>query len=1806
MITVLRSNVTVSASVFDTCIATSLFDVDSSNLIVSNSLFTGIFTTSMFKLNISHLTAKYSNFFNCSGGFLFDSYQSILTLKSLESTDSIFGLWFNICEGGIYVKELSFFGVDHDLFYLDNCSQSILSGLTISHSNLKSLIYLLNSKVSISNITILNSTGSTLFAGCNSNLTLNSCYVSASVFNSLVSLSFSEIVTSSVELKFCRFSENLLFLSNSTSSFENLEIFDVHSNSFFTSLDSVTQFKNTIIRNFDFLTFLYLSRSNTIFNSLSKTTCQFQPLDYTVHDIVVIESELTFRNSEIAGCVLNDLFKNSVFLDTSLLVLDHLDSFLFLSSLSLVNSNCTIFSKYSIISKIVEVDDDTIIAETTSLINLAELSSNVSLSPSKHCCNTSLCHVSLYLEGIFGLANVMSIGVKHSQSFNYIYDSNSLNLIVGQSESFNFSSPLVLFSFIIDLMAFSYELFIPICSIEFISLQPPTRGGFVPLFASNLGLAPVIILDSTAAIEQSFEYSPDDHEILNILFFEGHGCHDMSISRSTDIEVVHFNYCFRQPYIQSISPNPFPLSGSLILKGSDFSTNFEYLSIIANRPQVVIVNYTHDEVIITIPYICHITSNNFEIFLVIGNQMSNSFQLTFGPPFLTYQPVPLSPSGGIILLNGVNFSKMLNCFYNSSIEFSVGASTVEVQSAHDMTIETGDLDGVTQFVIYVEFFRELNFLISIPVTSFVASNTDFVCFTGSSCVIEVYSYLQDFTYVATFIKSVDPEIIHILNFQPTVNSVVIAFISFNPGIPTDLEICGHFGCFPIFNLPFIIEPSFISPESIQLFNLPVATEILVEANGIAFYHFDVILNSFYFENCQSSLLSYNDSFLNFNVLISEVGNCVLLGSSFLNTCHFNLSFETNNYLIFPPVVFFNSRIEFILTEVISDLFITHGNQTVPVKPGVNILNLTDLSLFVTLHRISQSMTVSYVTSVFTNDIPDVLQTNFVQSFLIDLNLLPYNFEVSCAGNCDIHLDHFVNSSRISFVAFGPGAISPEFFFFYQSSNFIYRVPIVSKVAPRFQILSPTVITTSESSIVIIQSYSEFDLNSSFFTNESIIEPTHVELISNSDSFFAYRFELNLTSLPVYSGESVQNLFWFQPGFEKQFISSITIFNLELYSNDYVSVFQPRDVSISFQGQIISNLTCFIENQFFTAHVVDGALICKNVIIQTYRQHVTVDVYFNTFLLNSIEISGEAFLDEICFETFSSHPLVNSSEVISNLRKNLIFDGSRCCNVEVSHCSEYLSKFESASFLFQSKFDIYHVVITTNSSCRATESDLYFDLMVNNQTMFSFISCELITSGFSFASMCKLDLLLPKTSEITLIALENLYLLEIEFYGYKSNTCYEPFSFGKGVTSLGEVIDEDVRFRFNNQLFSSVLAVKHFVIQMSTFWSSSILIFPIELYSIHCYQSTVDHSLLFSSSAATTVHFLTTEIQFNTMYLNFSVPVMCSDFLNFIVDCTGEFTVVMSTFEFSDFYFLNDSLVFSVSNMINLGNHYFSVTHDLGQFHWNGTIFQYFNEVFEMSDFSTDECTNQFTFDNSCTLLKVNVLLTSQNLFSNYSKNLSTSDLKLHLASSSHILNIFDGSSLELVGPPLQSMTITFSYFSHSETINVFTNDCLLPKLNSGHGCLCPKGMEYNFVGDCVECTFNYYSSLEFNSECRSCPFPRITLQKGSSGLDQCVCPLNTLDSIDVCLPCPHLAECGFGNLTGIQPGFRLNTDTWELDECVFGSIVKRILADHVMLMEICVNTVLKMLVSVEFTVLDKNIYGSRFFSWYFLFYSFFV
>ncbi|KAL0245004.1 hypothetical protein GEMRC1_009084 [Eukaryota sp. GEM-RC1] len=197
----------------------------------------------------------------------------------------------------------------------------------------------------------------------------------------------------------------------------------------------------------------------------------------------MIESELMFFNSNISACISNGVFKNSFYLEKSRLFLVDLSNYLFLSSMTLIRSSCSFNSNFPIISKSITIDEESLITGSDYVVDLSQLSSNISIFPSKHCCNTSICQVSFQFDDIFVLENLMSISVQQSQSFQYFYHLDSLSLVLEHSKSFSYSDPSILLNFIIDQILFSYQLFIPICPIEFVSLEPPTRGGLVPLFA---------------------------------------------------------------------------------------------------------------------------------------------------------------------------------------------------------------------------------------------------------------------------------------------------------------------------------------------------------------------------------------------------------------------------------------------------------------------------------------------------------------------------------------------------------------------------------------------------------------------------------------------------------------------------------------------------------------------------------------------------------------------------------------------------------------------------------------------------------------------------------------------------------------------------------------------------------------------------------------------------------------------------------------------------------------------------------------------------------------------------------------------------------------------------------------------------------------------------------------------------------------------------------------------------------------------------------------------------------------------------
>ncbi|KAL0244386.1 hypothetical protein GEMRC1_008470 [Eukaryota sp. GEM-RC1] len=1097
--------------------------------------------------------------------------------------------------------------------------------------------------------------------------------------------------------------------------------------------------------------------------------------------------------------------------------------------------------------------------------------------------------------------------------------------------------------------------------------------------------------------------------------------------------------------------------------------------------------HSHEEIVHYIPYVCSVESNIFNVFLIIGNQSSNVFQLHLSAPRHDFFPLVLSPSGNILRLFGASFGKMFECFANSSIQMSGHSSQLQAIRRDELLIFTGNLVGLKQFITQIEFTTDISILLAIPITTLEAYNTSFVCFINHLCEIEVYSLYGEVSMYEYQITQNIPNFMEILDFQPSHSLAYIKFISNLPGCPDDLELCNESGCYPIFNLPFVVSPSSISPQFIQWFGSSVFQEISLNIEGIQFYEFTTVERSFGYEHSFFHLSRIHYDVAVFDVNVTSTGLIATLGQSFSSIFNLNLPLEIGNFVLIPPLVQFNSRIEFILLRQISNIFISHGGQSMLVNLGSNVIELYDDQPYLSLHQSLKSINVSVITDLMDSQLPSYYEVSALHSFTIDFNHIDYLITVECLANCEI-LDQssYSGTLNVTFLSLNQGESSFEFFVEYLETSFSFEIGRQVVLPPAMSFTSPLMFSTIDDVIIRISVLSQCALFSQFLLNNSIIVHDHVDLtFSEFDVFpYTYSYSFNISSFSFIVGESDLELTWKNIGFQSQSIGNIKIFNTDLVSSVHVSVYEHRDILAEFSGILFSQLYCVVSGYSFTASITSSSLICRDLIISTFQENVLVDVYFETLLVNSFTV---------CFLPQSHHPSIHNSLFFANISNNLIFDGSRCCNVDVSFCSEFLSFNDAILIKFNFTFDLFKIIITTNSSCQGSDFDLPFSLIVNNQSITPSFSCKQIPSGFAFALMCEIDVVIPAISELILVCKSDLFLIELEFYGYESNFCVTPVDINKGLTALGEEIEAEIHLQMDNEKYTFE-QFKNGISQSSNYIAASQLSFTLFLVSSNCVQSMVPFTITFTPSNPVKLIFVGNYIEIDGSYLNISIPIFCVDSIGFIVECTGNLSVLNSSFNYTSFELSASSLSFSTLSSFSYSNHYVELEFNEQYFKTNISVVQKFAEILVVESSFIFDYSEDMLFDKSCTVLRLFVSLITQHHFLNISESNDISQLSFVTTNDQVVLSVVN-DVLEIISYPRQSVLITLSYLSQSITLNLITNDCRLPKLNSQQRCLCPKGMEFNFFGECVECPLNYYSNSEFNSECRSCPFPRVTLQK---------------------------------------------------------------------------------------------------------------
>ncbi|KAL0244762.1 hypothetical protein GEMRC1_008844 [Eukaryota sp. GEM-RC1] len=1166
----------------------------------------------------------------------------------------------------------------------------------------------------------------------------------------------------------------------------------------------------------------------------------------------------------------NAFIQSLVIQDSNFSILNN-DLVTFVSTISVLNATLEFPLNNTIVTKSITISDESTISSGVVLIDISRLTSIISISPSTHCCNTSMCHVSFYLKNVDQMES-NGVTIESNNDLDFVYDRDYLNLTFSNVYSLDSTFPHVVVNISLQQLDFLDQLVVTICSIDLISFVPSTIGGITSLFAFNLGFSPLIISSDSLGFNQSLEYLPLNHREVVLDLDPGHGCHVIILSRSTDLLEFFFHVCFKKPVLFNVSPLQFHLSGNLVLTGSDLSTSFDFFSLSSVFNSTIILCQSHDEIVVYIPHVCSVDSVVVDVFLVVGNQTTNYLQIFPHVPNLIFSPRMLPSSGSDLRLTGVYLGSALACFDGAHITVSGTQANFTILNEDEIEITTGPLFNKFQFSAVIHLPPVLLQVLSVHVTSFKVINTSSICFINFPCEIFVSSEEVDID-LTTYQLSSSLPFIQIVDHSSSFSTYRISYMSSLAGNFDHPQLCNSNGCSAIRNLPFIAEAVSVSPRFIQWFGHPVVSTVTLEIMGIHTYSTSSLEHSFTFQNVSSDLVAIGQDYITFSVFFKTVGNYSAFGliSSGLIDLHLNCTL--GNFVIIPPFVGPFSTIEMILLQDVSNLLLVHGAQSFVLEKGINQFELFQEFPVITLKHKEEVMNVTFIKIFAANQIPLHFQIKHVHSFVVDFFDPNYRILISSTGHCDI----LEQSSLLG----------------------VLNVELFGDLEASFQSLSP--------------------LNSQFHLNSSLISTFSEDFNYDPFSSFPYQYSIvfNLSSFSFSFGEGLLALTWQHDGYNDQEVVVIRVFNVRLSSVNSLSVYEARDLRVDFLGLLESEFVCSIQGQTFDAYIVNGRFFCKNSILITYEPFVLVSVFHNHLYVNSLVVLGEAFIQEICYLPLSDMPLIDSTFISSNIDKTLIFDGSRCCTLEASFCGEFLSPTSNVHFNFDKHVDILKIVITTNGSCYLDLLTLNLEIITQNETIPVSSHCQQIPSGFEFVRMCAIDIDLLEVSYLEFSFFQTLYLLEVEFYGYSTGSCLKPVDIGTGITSSGQSIAEQVLFEFDDRQYSTFEEFYSSISDSITMTSLSYLRYNGFLISSNCYYSYVPFTLSFTPSNATQIDLISNIVEFDRKSDRISIPVICLDAIGFVVDCVGDFSIVSSTFSFSDAELTPSYLTFCPSQVFIL-------------------------------------------------------------------------------------------------------------------------------------------------------------------------------------------------------------------------------------------------------------------------------------------------
>ncbi|KAL0233094.1 hypothetical protein GEMRC1_011841 [Eukaryota sp. GEM-RC1] len=448
---------------------------------------------------------------------------------------------------------------------------------------------------------------------------------------------------------------------------------------------------------------------------------------------------------------------------------------------------------------------------------------------------------------------------------------------------------------------------------------------------------------------------------------------------------------------------------------------------------------------------------------------------------------------------------------------------------------------------------------------------------------------------------------------------------------------------------------------------------MIGLDGVDFYHRDVINGSIAFQNLNFVLDYVTVSAISGWIELLAPGNYSLIATSFNDSYVLDFSVSVDSFFVIPPFVQSNSTIEAYLEAEIAELYLSCGSSEFSVNVGLNVISLINSDCKrLYLNQNNQSLLVTQVID-FTDDfVPSMVELNHPMYVNMSMFSSFDSWSVECDFNCEISSDH------VFFVFYAPevGLTSIEVTVNYKQSSFTFELSCTAIAPPLIVMTSYPYFSVIDDVFIELTISSTKNVSHSFYVNDWQIDDSHVRHLSDyhSGNLLTSSFQLNLSHIDFTPGRSDFELWWKNWGFFSQNFSNFTVFNYSFSTMDFVSVFESRDVLLISTFDLNNIFHCEVQGTFYQAETDGNILICQGIQITTFLRSTELSVWFNNIIINSCFVSGEAFLEEICFLPLSSEPLISDLSISSSIHidnTDLIVDGARCCATRLSDCGVFL-------------------------------------------------------------------------------------------------------------------------------------------------------------------------------------------------------------------------------------------------------------------------------------------------------------------------------------------------------------------------------------------------------------------------------------------------------------------------------------------------------------------------------------------------------